>query len=322
MLNEQKIIDLLTNEELSAEELKELRSEIELNPELKKLIKVVDTLEHLAKEAHFDIDTLSKYVLFLNGEITDNSEMSLIVPKIEKHIQSCATCREELEYLKAELQNVDEFLAEKISLAEMDNKADEQKIGLSIFQQYSSFKYSLAVAATIIVIFVSSFVVSELTTPSYIEISGQFNYSNFTTTRGRNSENFMKAVNQLSNENYDKAIGYFNADIKDNPNDVTIFYTYYILGITQLKDARSSVLGMFSSYDVEKLDEAEKSFEQVLKHNTSQVFQNVNNNTYFFLGQIYLLKEDLTKAKSFLNKAIENNSEYSSEAEELLNSIS
>lgn len=321
MLNEQQIIDLITHEKLSAEELKKLRNEIEQNPELKKLIGIIDALEHLAKESHFDLTTLSNYVLYSNGDESKKSDIENIIPQIEEHLKSCAKCREEVEFLKTELQDVDEYLEENILSSEIGLEDDKKQLGLSLFQRYQSFKYSFATAASLVILFITLFIVSEITTSTYVKVADDFNYTNISTTRGRNSENFVKAIDQLSQENYDKAIELFRADISDNKNDATIFYTYYILGITELRSAQNDFLGLFDSYDNAKLIKAEENFNEVLRLNTSRVFENINSNTYFFLGQIYLLNEDFSKAKSFLNKAIENNSEYSSEAEKLLNSV-
>ena len=319
MIDEQKIIDFLTSDNLSIDQIEQFRKEYKDDPEFLSLVKIMDSLTYLAKEAHLDSDTIAEYALYLNGDHSKESEITPIIPRIEKHIQSCSQCRAEFELLNSELNEVDEFITDNIRPQEKE--VPKQNIFFINPLQHKAFRYTFAAAASLIIMFSSLFVASNISTPKYVQMVNQFDTSNFNTTRGRNSENFSMAVNELEKENYEKAITLFKNDISNNQKDITIFYTYYILGITYMQTAHTDFLGMFDSYDQSKLAKAESSFKQAIALNSSGLFENVKYNSYFYLGESYLLQENFEQAEIFLTKAIESGSEYSSMARELLSTI-
>ena len=321
MLKEEKIIELLTKQNLSKAERERLIEELHANPNLHDLGNVIHELIDLAKDEHFDTDILSEYVLFLGGDKSEERKLTTLVPHIEKHLQSCSKCREEFQFLSAELNEVDNFLSEKI-VEKKKHEAIETR-SPKIFKLFENFNtnYSYAAAASIIIGFLSLFAISEFSTPDYVKVSSQYSYDDFSTTRGRTSANFMNAVTALENENYDSAINELQNDIKNNSDDLTTFYSYYILGITHLTKAHSDFAGLFDSYNGKDLSNAVDSFIKVLELNNSGLFENVNSNTYFFLGKSYLLEEEFDNAKKYLTKAVDSETEYSQEAEELLSSI-
>ena len=321
MLNEEKFIDLLTKQDLSAKEKKRLLDEYRHNPELKDFDAIVKALTELAKDEHISTDTLSEYVLFLNGDKSGESKIAFLVHKIEKHLKTCSKCREEFEFLSSEFNNVDSFINESISEKKQLEKvqAENSKI-FNIFGDFK-IKYAYRIAASIILAVSSLFVASRLTTPQYVRVASSNNYENFSSVRGRTSSDFTNAVNELENENYKSAISDLKTDIKKNPNELTTFYSYYILGITYLTEAHSDFAGLFDRYNQKDLSTAIRNFKKVLELNKSSLFKNVNSNTYFFIGKAYLLEENFNDAKKYLTKAIDSESEYSNEAEELLSSI-
>ncbi|NOX66545.1 MAG: hypothetical protein GXO85_12355 [Chlorobi bacterium] len=321
MLKEEEIIELLTRQNLSEADRKRVLEELRANPNLRDMESIIHTLTDLAKDEHVDTDVLSEYVLFLNGDRSEESKLTLLIPQIEKHLQSCSKCREEFEFLSSELNEVDNFLSKNIGVKEED-KAVKTK-GPNIFRLFENFnaKYSYAAAASIMIMFLSLFAISEFSTPDYVKLSSQHSYDDFSSTRGRTSVHFMNAVTALENKNYDSAISELQKDIKNNPDDLTTFYSYYVLGITHMTKAHSDFVGLFDSYDKKELSAAIDDFNKVLELNNSGLFKNVNSNTYFFLGKSYLLEEEFGNAKKYLVKAIDGETEYSQEAKELLSSI-
>jgi len=321
MLKEEEIIELLTKQNLSESERKQLLEELHNNPNLNDMESIIRALTDLAKDEHIDTEILSEYVLYLNGDRSDESKLITLVPRIEKHLQSCSKCREEFEFLSSELNEVDNFLSENLRV---EKKTEPVKTKApNIFRLFENFnaKYSYAVAASIMIGFLSLFAVSEFSTPDYVKLSSQHSYDDFSSTRGRTSAPFMNAVTALENRNYDSAISELEKDIENNSDDLTTFYSYYVLGITHLTKAHSDFVGLFDSYDKKELSEAINNFNKVLELNNTGLFNNVNSNTYFFLGKSYLLDEKFDSAEKYLTKAIDNESEYSQEAKELLSSI-
>ncbi|MCB0746626.1 MAG: hypothetical protein KDC90_04105 [Ignavibacteriae bacterium] len=245
----------------------------------------------------------------------------MLAPKIEKHLQVCINCREEFELLNKELNEVDTYLSEKIITKEIIKDQSNLKGSISSWFNNNQIKYSFASAASIIFLFLLLYTASEISTPKSIIIASSINKLDFSTTRGRNSSSFVNAVNELENKNYTKAIDLLKEDISRSNNDVTLFYSYYILGITHIANAHSNFIGMFDDFDNNELEKAIMSFKNVLTLNNSGLFQNINYNSYYFLGQTYLLKGDIGKAKEYLTNAINYKSEYSSAANELLGTL-
>ncbi len=320
MLKEE-IIELLTKRNLSEVEKEKLLEELRSNPNLKDFDRIVHALTNLTKDEHINTGILSEYVLFLNGDKSGESKLTFLIPKIEKHLLSCSKCREEFEFLSSELNEVDSFLSERI--AQKKKPEAIQTKGLKIFRlfEHVNMKYAYAAAASIILAVSSLFVTSEFTTPDYVRVSSQHSYDNFSFTRGRNSAYFTNAVTALENENYDSAISELQKDVESNPDELTTFYSYYVLGITYLTKAQSDFAGLFVSYNKKDLSAAINNFNKDLELNNSGLFKNVNSNTYYFLGKSYLLEEKFDIARKYLTKAVNNESEYSTEAEELLSSI-
>ncbi|VAX21202.1 hypothetical protein MNBD_IGNAVI01-513 [hydrothermal vent metagenome] len=321
MLKEEEIIELLTKQNLSESERGKLLEELRSNPDLIGFDRIVRTLTDLAKDEHVDTDLLSEYVLFLNGDKSNESKLTLLIPGIEKHLQSCSKCREEFEFLSSELNEVDNFLSKNIGVEEKPETVKTK--GPNIFRLFENFnaKYSYAAAASIMIMFLSLFAISEFSTPDYVKLSSNHSYDDFSSTRGRTSVHFMNAVTALENKNYNSAISELQKDIESSSDDLTTFYSYYVLGITHLTKAHSDFVGLFDSYNKKELSAAIDNFNRSLELNNTGLFKNVNSNTYFFLGKSYLLEEKFDSAKKYLSQAIDNESEYSQEAKELLSSI-
>ena len=64
---------------------------------------------------------------------------------------------------------------------------------------------------------------------------------------------FNRDLTQLKREDYNDAIKYLSEDITEHQNEKSIFYTYYIIGITYLKSSESDFIGLFKSYDEERM---------------------------------------------------------------------
>lgn len=65
MTDEEKLHKYSESNNLSISELRKLRDEIAADPDLKETLKLIDTLEEISSENHFDIEILSQYVLYI-----------------------------------------------------------------------------------------------------------------------------------------------------------------------------------------------------------------------------------------------------------------
>ena len=321
MNDEDKIIEILTKENFSKADLEKFLEAIRENPELNDIAKISIAINKLAEEDHIDTDILANYILFLNGDKLVESDLILLKPKIEMHLNNCVKCRNDFEILSSELSEIDNYLSEQIISSQATEKIPFfRKVVNGIFTNHQ-FKYGFAAAASVIILFLSLFGISELTTPAYIKITSQITLEDFSSTRSRTSSHFTNALFALENKNYDSAFDELQKDIEVNEKDLTIFYSYYLLGMAHLSNAHSDFLGLFDSYDSDELSSAIYNFNKVLELNDSGLFQNVNINTYYFLGKSYLLNEDFDKAEKNLEIAVKNKSEYTEEAVKLLSAI-
>ena len=317
-MDEEKLHKYLENNNLSLSELRKLRDEIAADPNLNETLKLINTFEAVSSENHFDIEILSEYVLYIKNENPYDKNINSLTPRIEEHLNSCSKCRELFNSLKTEFEDVNHFLKENISNEKIseENKDNKKAIG-----QRSFFKFTFSAAASIILIITSLIVVSEFSRPEYVKLTSTFNKTELSITRGRNSEYFIRAVNQLEKKNYTEAISLLQKDIDYSENNFAIFYSYYILGIANIQSAYNDYLGLFGSYDSEALKNAEYNFNKSVELNNSGMFDNVKANSFYFLGQVNLLQEDFKEAQEYLEISIEEGSEYADESIKLLDAI-
>ncbi len=327
MEKKEKILELLSRDNLTSEEAKLLNKLIDENTEFEKYRSLTESLQSLPGKTHLDTELLSEYVLYKNNMPIEDSAIIKLVPQIEKHLSSCSKCMNEFEELKEEYSETEEFVAAQFTEkeTEMAKPIVEKKESfidfiLSYFSS-SGVRYSLAAALSVMLLYVAAFGVSEITTPGYIKIARIENFNQTEYTRGRNTPAFLKGQAALNNNDVDSAIKYFEEDLKNDGNNHTDFYTNYILGMIYLKKSESTVLGLFPSYDENELSKAIENFESVIAKNKSGMFENITNNAYFFLGKSYLLKNDLPRSEKYLKLVIENKGSRSDEARELLDQL-
>jgi tetratricopeptide (TPR) repeat protein len=159
-----------------------------------------------------------------------------------------------------------------------------------------------------------------LQTPEYIK-NFNTNKEDFYITRGRTSMAFQKGLDAIENKNWDEAIKSLNEDIASNSGESSIFYSHYVLGLTYLRSADSDFLGLFKSFDEEKVKSAVYNLEKTIELNTSGNFYNINLDANYYLGRAYLLLEDYAEAKTHLQYVVNEKGGLYKDAEELLNSI-
>ena len=157
-----------------------------------------------------------------------------------------------------------------------------------------------------------------ITTPYYehnIFVQGD---DDFYTTRGRTSVFFQQGLNSIENKNYEAAIKYLNEDIIENKNDKSIFYSYYIIGITYLKAAESDFVGLFKSFDKQDVKLAISNLRESIDRNNSGDYENLKLDSYYFIGRAYLLIKDNDSARSSLQKVIDGKGKFSIESQKLI----
>ncbi len=190
----------------------------------------------------------AQYTLYKNGLVPDDSSVIGRIPFIETHLRRCAVCSDIFREFNSEYSEVDSFLSE--SIVPGKDSAD-LPAGTSL-NKYKAPRYAFASILVVGLVYLVLYMLSSFTTPDFYNDAAIRNDSQFSINRGRATENFQNSLKALENDNYDDAISYLKKDIEENSGDKTIFYSYYIMGLSYLKTAEHDFIGLFPGYDQER----------------------------------------------------------------------
>jgi len=315
----EKIIELIEKANLSPEEEKYLNDSIESDKDIKRLIEVYKNLKTgLADSIHFDLDTLSSYILYEKGNVPDDKIVPLISDKIKIHLDNCLKCREKYEMLETDYSDVKEYL--KNTFVD-DNKVKHKLMPSFISQNINKYRYAFTSVIALVFIYVGMFAVSSIITPDYKKNLFSEKNEDIYLTRGRTSISFQKGLDAIDKGNYSDAIKYLYLDIEKHNNESSIFYSNFILGSTYLKAAESDFLGMFISFDKSKVRLAIENLKISIEKNTSGSYENLNLDANYYIGRAYLLLDDMDSAKKYFEIVVNKKGGFYKEAETLLEAM-
>jgi len=323
MENFEKILELLQKKSLSHEESLLLKEFAESDSEIASFINLYISLDSgLSKSSHIHTDLLSSYVLYESGDAPENKLIPIIRNKIKAHIEECSVCKEEYDLLLNEYNDVKVHVNKNVVRDQKNNPVQEQ--GFAFFPRFlkqSNFTY-VHVALTVLIIgYAGLFAVSSLITPYYEKNIFAQGENEIYTTRGRTSVLFQQGLNSIENGDYERAIKFLNEDILVNKNDNSIFYSYFITGITYLKAAESDFIGLFKSFDRQDVELAISNLRESIERNNSGDYENLKLDSYYYIGRAYLLIEDHNSAKSSLQKVINGKGKFSIESQKLIDQM-
>lgn len=316
------LLEILTKDKLTNEDEIQLNNLIENDKEAKELFEVYKKLESSVRAfTHLSTEDIANFLLIEKGIKSFSPTENSLFEKINSHINKCTSCKEEYNLLAEEYTCLENHLSLSIK--------DEAQMEENKFAFLSSFiskrnnyaKYSFAFTLLIVFVYFSAFLISDFSSPNYIDSTSIKSEREFYTTRSRGTDNFQKSLSAFDNDNFGKGIKYLEKDIMDNSKDETIFYSYYILGIAYLQSAESDVLGLFISFDEAKVNEGIKNLKLSINKNNSDNFENIKFNSYYYLAKGYLMLHDIASAKIFLNKVIKNKGSKMNDAVKLLEEL-
>ncbi len=315
MTNQEKILDLLLKENLSSDEKKILMDTLANDSSLANYKVIYEMLNNLKINIHLNSDLVSEYVLYKSNLPLEDSSIIKFIPQIEKHISTCSKCMQEFNMFNEELIEIDSYITPKF-----ESKTSQTTKQTKVYSLFTK-KYFYAAAAAIAFLTFTLFDVSQLTVPSYKNISELSELTNISSTRGRVSSDFHNGIRALNDGNYNDAITMLREDIKINANDETIFYTNYMLGLIYLKKSEVNFLGLFKSFSQTDLDSSISNFELAISKNNLEAFSNINYNSYFYIGKVHLMSENFEEALKYLQVVVDKRGSYSKNAEELIEII-
>jgi tetratricopeptide (TPR) repeat protein len=299
----EKVLELLDKDTLSGEEKQYLSNALN-NPELRKIKETYVRLKNSLKlNEHIDEELMADYVLYKNN-LNEEKIIVLLANKVEDHLRRCAKCQELFKTLNSEYSSIDEFI---------NNSITTKPAGSEYIKK---FKFAFASIAAVSIIYLGLFIVSSVTTPDYKK--SFLDGNDFYTSRGRASEYFQRGLDAIDNKKYDNAVKYLNEDIADNVDDETIFYSYFVLGITYVNKGEKDYLGLFESYNKEDVMKGIESFNKSIQLNTSGNFDNLKLDAHYYIAKAYLLIDDIPSAKEHFKIVVDGKGSYYKKAEALL----
>lgn len=317
----EKILELLeksAGKGLTSEEKQSLKLLIDSDAEASQLMEIYDGLKKDAPSYfHPDEELLASYIMYENGDNASNSFVPLFAEKIKLHLSSCSKCNEEYNFLKEEYKEVNEHLANSIVREKKENKI----LPTFLIKNYNYYKYAFAAVVILFIAYSGLFTVSTFTTPDYKQNVFSESPGELYRTRGRTSLIFQRGLNALEKGDYSSALAFFNEDIRENNSEGSIFYSYFMCGLTYLKASESDFLGLFKSYDNEKVKLAIYSLKKSIEKNNSGNYENLNLDANYYLGRAYILIDDINSAINYLQIVVDEKGGYYNEAKSLIRTL-
>jgi tetratricopeptide (TPR) repeat protein len=271
----------------------------------------------LSASAHIHPEVLSSYILYEMGD-DDNKLIPVLKNKIKAHLNECSVCKDEYDNLVNEYNDVRDHINTSIVNNAEPITHTAQTTRTFLFLRLSSFRYASVTLLVLIIGYFGLFYFSSFQVPDFKKNIFTEENNGFYKTRGRTSQLFQRGLNSIENGDYEDAIQFLSDDIRKHQNERSIFYSYYIAGITYLKAAESDFIGLFRSYDKESVNMAIANLKEAIKKNNSGDYENLKLDSYYYMGRAYLLNDDLTSAKSCFQKVIDGRGRYSKESIELI----
>ncbi|MBI5661722.1 MULTISPECIES: hypothetical protein [Ignavibacterium] len=316
MIDIEKIIELLDKKELSDSEKDYLKELSVSDSEAAEIISVYSALKKsLQRNEHIDEELLGEYVLFKNGSSEYTRVLPFLLNKIEDHLRVCEQCSGVFREFNSEYLNVDNFVSKSISKEATRSYTPVTQI---IFKEkFSSIRYIVTSVAALLIIYSGLFIYSDLSAPDYLKKPFAQD-RDFYNTRGRTTELFQKGLDALDNRDFQTAIKFLNDDLAENPNQESIFYTHFVLGLAYINKAEKDFIGLFKSFNREDVLMGISHFEKSIELNQNERFKNLKLDAHFYIGKAYLLINDKASARKHLQLVIDEKGSYYKDAEELL----
>ena len=317
MDRQDKIKELLEKKNLTAGDKQELESLIGNNEELRDFVFAYNQLAKIVTHSsHLSEEEISEYILFRNGIKPEDNTIISRIPFIETHLRKCSECSNIFKDLNSEYSDVESFLSSTIN-------QDKQSVSVQteLKSRYRAPRYAFISVLIIGLVYLSLYIISSFSTPAYYHDAALNDASEFSINRGRATENFQNSLKALENDNYDDAIGYLQKDIQQNPDDETIFYSYYIMGLSYLETAEHDFLGLFPGYSSERAIKGAGYLKESVRKNDSGKFTNIKLNSYYYLAKASLMLHDKKSAREYLSMVINEKGSKMEEAKKLLGEL-
>ncbi|MHB8579859.1 MAG: tetratricopeptide repeat protein [Ignavibacteriaceae bacterium] len=290
------------------------------DPEIKSFFAAYSRLDNIIKNSsHIPTEELGDYILKKNKFNERQSDSSKKIILIENHLYDCKTCKSVYEELSEEFYEVENAVDKYFDKSGIHEKV-KVLYPLILFKN-NYIRYAIVSTVSMIILFLGLEILSGITTPNNYRLGQIKDKSLSYITRGRSSFEFQEGLTALGNGNYDKAIKLFENDIANNKNGISIFYTHYILGLAYLESAKNDFVGLFPSFDFNKVRKAIDNFNLCISENSSGNYPDISFNSYFYMAKAELIRNNFALAKKYLQIVINNKGSKMNLAIELLDQL-
>ena len=210
---------------------------------------------------------------------------------------------------------MDEFVSTKITKDKVKGSVNSSSLFLRL--QTSNYKVVFTANILLFITYSGIIIVSSVTTPFYKKNIFQPEEKTNFITRGRTSVLFQKSLSALNNHDYDMAIKLIKEDIVKNSNENSIFYSYYVLGLTYLKSAESNFLGTIQSFEHVKIENGIENHFIANEKNKSGDYDNIKFDAHYYIAKVYLSNDAIEEVKKHLQTASEKRGKYYSNTAEI-----
>ncbi|GAB4286745.1 MAG: hypothetical protein Kow0098_02340 [Ignavibacteriaceae bacterium] len=318
----EELLELLSRDELTPEQKMRLNELAESDQDNAALVQFYHLIKTTVKKSSVPSpDELRDYILIKLNQTPFNKYAYKKQQEIGQIIHSNPEIENEFKLLLSEYSEIEEFVADSLKVKSGQKKTEPamRKWFLPSFRQPG--RYLVTILLVLMISYAALYVYSQITIPGTYKIAVVEEDANKFNTRGRYSDYFTQSIAELENKNYDEAIKLLKEDIKQYPDDETIFYSYYILGITCLESAEKSYAGLFPHFDESKAEEGLKYLLLSAEKNNTGKYPDLVASAYFFSGKACVMLNMLDKAKEYFGKVIELRGSKMDEAKKIISDL-
>ena len=318
----QDVLKILAKAERSETELEYLDQLYADDLEIRNFIDIYTKLENIFNSSgHIDMEILSEFILYYNGDLDIANYIPEITDRIEDHLSNCSSCNNDYINLNKEYQQVDEFISRSIPEEIKDDIEFEKPESIFSRIRHANYKTFLTAIILLLITYSGMKLTSTYSTPFYKRDLFVFPELTDSSQHIRATENFKKSLTSIKSKNYDKAIDNLLDDIILDTIPSTIFYTHFILGLVYLKSSESIFLGTFKSYNHLRVDEGIQNLLSTIEKNTSGEYDSLNIKAHYYIAKGYLALDEIDPAKEQLLIVVKKPGRFYEDALEILRSF-
>ena len=316
----EKVIHILEREVIPNEDKEFLKRIAAEDIDIKNFISIHLKLKRIFNYSyHLDMEILSEFILYYDGDLDAAEYIPQITDKIEDHLAECSECNNLYLKFSKEFQQVDDFVSKAINDSE-DFEIQIKPADISKTRK-TNFKAALTAMILIIIAYFGMMITSYYSTPFYKKNIFEFAAINNSLIQSRDTDFYKQGLTAFNKEDFDGAINLLMEDIILNQKDSTIFYSHFLLGIAYLKSSENNILGTFKSYDHLRVNEGIQNLMYFIEENEDTANERASIDAHYYIAKAYLSINAIEDAKTHLQIVIEKRGKYYSDAVEILNAF-